>query len=117
MHAGMRALDAVVNDVKEPCKGIPHSERIAPRRAKERTFNLIIALAFMANLLLHDQMIEVVKYYMPDVVSPQGPYVWEGVHKLLPQFTAFHKLWRQKAFFGDPEIFYYCQSVKQFAAG
>ena len=37
IHAGGRALDAVVNDVKEACKGIPESERIAPRRAKEHT--------------------------------------------------------------------------------
>ena len=40
-----------MNDVKEACKGIPESEHMAPRRAKEHTFDLTMALAFMANPL------------------------------------------------------------------
>ena len=117
IHAGVRALDAVVNDVKEACKGISESERIAPRRAKEHTFDLTMALALMANPLWHDQMIELAKHYMPDVVSPAGPYVWVVVHTLLRQFATIHKLWRQKAFFSDPPVFYYCWAIEQFAAG
>ena len=106
-----------MNDVKEACKGIPESERRAPRRAREHTFDLTMALAFMANPLWHDQMIEVAKHYMPDVVSPAGPYIWVVVHTLLRQFATIHKLWRQKTFFSDREVFYYCQAVEQFASG
>ena len=117
IHAGVRALDAVVNDVKEACKGISESEGIAPRRAKEHIFDLTMALAFIANPLWHDQTIVVAKHYMRDVVSLAGPYVWVVVHTLLRQFATIHKLWRQKDFFSDPKVFYYCQTVEQFADG
>ena len=95
----VRALDAVVNDVKEACKGISESKRIAPRRAKEHTLDLTMALAFMANPLWHDEMIQAAKHCMPDGVSPAGPYVWVVVHTLLRQFATIHKLWRQKSSF------------------
>ena len=117
IHPGVRALDAIVNDVKEACKGIPESERIAPRRAKEHTFDLTMALAFMAKPVWHGEMINVVKHYMPDVVSPAGPYIWVVVHTLLRQFATIHQFWRQKSYFNEPEVLCYCKAVEQFATG
>ena len=106
-----------MNDVKEACKGIPESERIAPRRAKEHTFDLTMALAFMAKPVWHGEMINVVKHYMPDVVSPAGPYIWVVVHTLLRQFATIHHFWRQKSYFNEPEVLCYCKAVEQFATG
>ena len=54
---------------------------------------------------------------MPDVVSLAGPHTWAVVHTLIRQFATIHKLWRQKTFFSDREVFYYCQAVERFASG
>ena len=104
IHAGERAVDAVVNDVTKTCKGIPQSERIAPRRAEEHTFDLTMALAFVANPVRHDQMIGMAKSYMPEVVSSAEPYVLVEVPTVLRQSATIHKLWHQKAFFSDHKV-------------
>ena len=48
IHVGVRELDGEMHEIKEFCKGIPEAERIAPRRAKEGSFDLTSANAFMA---------------------------------------------------------------------
>ena len=45
----VRELDGEMQEIKEICKGIPEAERIAPKQAKEGSFDLTSANAFMAN--------------------------------------------------------------------
>ena len=75
IHVGVRELDGKMHEIKEVCKGIPEAERIAPRWAKEESFDLTSAHAFMAHPRWADNIVIVAKARMGNVETPTGPVV------------------------------------------
>ena len=74
-----------MHEIKEFCKGIPEAQRIAPRRAKEGSFDLTSANAFMANPQWADNIVTIAKARMGNVETPAW-YGWSFV----PSCTSLH---------------------------
>ena len=107
-------VSVLMHEIKEFCKGIPEAERIAPRRAKEGSFDLTSANAFMANPQWADNMVTIAKARMGNVETPAGPLVWVVLRTLLHQFAYIHRFWRQKEFFTDNDVAMYTNAVDRF---
>ena len=114
IHVGVRELDGEMHEIKEVCKGILEAERIAPRRAKEESFDLTSANAFMANPHWADNIVTIAKARMGNVETPTGRLVWVALRTLLHQFAHIHSFWRQKAFFTDSDVAMYTNAVDRF---
>ena len=111
IHVGVLELDGEMHEIKEFCKGIPEADRIAPRRAKERSFDLTSANAFMANPQWADNIVTIAKTRMGNVETPAGPLVWGVLRTLLHQFAHIHRFWRQEEFFTDSDVAMYTNAV------
>ena len=114
IHVGVRELDGEMHEIKELCKGIPEAERIAPRRAKEGSFDLTSANAFMANPQWADNIVTIAKARTGNVETPAGPLVWVVLRTLLHHFAHIHRFWRQKEFFIDSDVAMYTNAVDRF---
>ena len=111
-------LKLFVQRIAWDAKGIPVSERLAPRLTKPGTLDLTAGRLFATTPALHAQLVEAVRANTQECIEwvpGRKLYVYRALHVLLASFHSLHATWVVREPVTNQQLTEYSRHVENFA--